>query len=86
MESFKQFNEKALHKMFKKMDVKIAQGIHKKLIQNQVIGKTHKFGDIIESEDIDGHFAHSNVIASHNYREEIESYNSIVKRNKDEII
>jgi len=86
MKSFKQFNEKALHKMFKKMDVKIAQGIHKNLIQNQVIGRDHKFGDEIVKKDINSHFAHSGAIASHNYRDEIESYNEIVKRNKDEII
>jgi len=66
------------------MDIKIAKSIHKDLIKNQVIDRDHKFGDVIEKKDIDGFHSHSGM--DHNYREDIESYNSIVKRNKDEIV
>jgi len=77
-----ELKEKILHQMFKNIDLKIAKGIHQDLIKNQVIDRDHKFGDVIDKKEIDKYFSHSPDMRSHNYRDEIESYNAIIKRGK----
>lgn len=76
-------DERALHIFMKKMDIKIAKSIHADLIKNNVIDKDHKFGVELDRSTIDGFHSHGR--SSHNYREEIESYNQIIKRNSDYI-
>ena len=84
MKSYKEYRtelkERALHRMFRSIDLKLAKSNHKNLIDNQVIDKRHKFGDIIIQKDIDTYFSHSDEF-SHNYRVDIESYNEIITRN-----
>jgi len=88
MKSFKQYQkpleERALHMMFKKIDIKIAKSTHKDLKDEQIIDKRHKFGDIITKKDINTYYSHMSEF-NHNYREEIESYNKIVSRDEKEI-
>lgn len=76
--------ERALHAMFKSIDIKLARASHKRLQKSQVISKHHKFGDIITRKDIDTYFSHMDDF-SHNYREEIEAYNKIIQRDQKEI-
>lgn len=75
-------NEKILHNFFKNVDNKIAKSILNDLIENGVIENNHKFGDKIEHRDINGFKAHDTLLRSHNFRDEIESYNDIIKRMK----
>ena len=73
-------DEKALHMFMKKLDLKLAQSMHKKLIDENVIDRGHKYPNIIKRKDIHGYQSHGE--SDHNYRDEIESYNQIVTRNE----
>ena len=82
MSEYKKYlEEKALHKFFKKMDINLAKGIYNDLLDANVIDRDVKFGEVLNSANINGYRSHSNDF-SHNYREEIESYNQIITRDK----
>ena len=69
---------KFVHNLFHKIDLKIAKKMHQNLQKNMVIRNDFKFGQEIKTTDINKHFAHSDEYAPHNFRDDIESYNSII--------
>lgn len=69
----------ALHKMFRKVDMRSAKKIHAKLIKNFVIPQKHKFGDVIKVDEIDRYHSHMDVM-THDFRDDINAYNDVIKR------